>query len=501
MSYREVTPNELSAQQLSIFIQRRGRTVPNSIDDRVILAQNILAQEGRTTVMVEQESPSIASRLRNILFNNSDSRSDHYYDRVPTAPRAPVTPSMTQPPVTQPHVPPAPTSHQPIINRINRGGLEHLSTIHPVRPLEPQNTPSDTTPSANSVDSFEVESQRAYMEPVSPTGPLQNSVHFQSATPQGISRHPCDPVPNVPVSDNFIMRPYNVNAANVNSVVNATNNGSNNAANSGANNGTNTGRNMTGSHRRVPAIKFKYIFRLGQDDISDFLLAVKRHADLMSMTDSESILLALSHFKELSESNLIDDGLTNEERQNFELFRSKLIQSYGMTKQEWLEKFENAVRTELESPAQLLNRLTISFRNGIGKKVLTDDNRSTIVRKFKHVINPKLKAHLESKDIESYFTISTEAAKIERAFSIPRVKSASFKTINTINSIEPKYETRQAPETNHADRVSKNKYFCHICEKDSHGTQYCFLNPRGPRFKGFKFAEKSLQKEGKMPKN
>ena len=117
------------------------------------------------------------------------------------------------------------------------------------------------------------------------------------------------------------------------------------------------------------SIKFKHSFKLGETCISDFLTAVKRHATLHEASDKEAILLMLSSFKDVAESNLIQDGLTEAEMTNWDLFSDRIITRFGMTENEWFSKFEGYSRTENDSCAQLLNKLTLYFRNALGKKV------------------------------------------------------------------------------------------------------------------------------------
>lgn len=450
---RELTPEELTNEQLTAFLRRRGNIVSKKFEEKLEAVKIILKGENRSTVLVpmEDKPKSIFDGLSEIISSTFATRNNREEEI-----------NYDIPPVTE----------QPG----NRDRFRFDHDYGDNSPIEPrlnvahvQRTPS------YSVDSFEAESEPGVN--VNSPPEVHRHVHYQEPISQNMSRYanthdmrsanikpakPILPTPPPPPPPQLQW--------------------------------SNSTQNQSFTNRRPPNIKFRYTFRLGEGDISDFLSAVRRHSDLVGMTDGEAVLLALSNFKDVAESNLIEDGLEHHERNNFSLFREKLIQQFGMTPNEWLAKFETVKRSEKESTAQLLNRMTILFRNGIEKKMLSADNYATIVRKFKIVINPILKSHLEANNYSNYRTIAAESAKLERAYNIPRSTVATFKVVNMIENETVKAKVDSRPCDFDKKETQKKHFHCEICNTDSHGTQYCFMNVNGPRFKGMRYLEAFMKK-------
>ena len=475
----EVEPSDCTDAQLVGFLRRKGKSIPKSRIDCVRAVTDILRREGRITVLVQTEpsqsaSKSVVNALTDMFQSTiSLNRDEPVYETV------------------GPERPPPPPRREFQRERFDyKLGYKDESPIGPIPPRAHVITPEYSADSFESVESgryhpritHDDNDETLFRQRVS----HKNQNKFADAQHISVPREkiePSQPAQCYTVVDHRqnLQPNFEVYNPRLKNTI------------------TQTDRSQLPEGKpdhfrpKFGAIKFKHNFKLGEQNVSDFLSAVKRHADLYAASDREAILLFFSSFSNVGEANMVQDSISEDELENWDLFKTKVLSQYGRTKNEWFSLFEKYSRSPNESCAQTLNKLTVLFRNAIGRKNLTPDNYCTIVRKYKCIIHPTLNAHLESRDITEYACIAQESQKLERAFSIPRVRPATIAHV----SGQSGHNNYAAPPP--APRVKfpcqdREKPGCQICELSSHRTYFCFLNPRGPNFKGVEYVTKEISK-------
>ena len=264
---------------------------------------------------------------------------------------------------------------------------------------------------------------------------------------------------------------------------------------------------------RALSQKFLYRFKLDGHDISDYLMACQRFGRMNSASDREIILHALQNFDSPADANIVQDSLTPQELVDWDLFSARLIVQFGKSREDWFYLFENHKRTANESCAQLLAYLTLCFKKGTSKTCLSEDNKDSIVRRYKGCVHPDLYAQLESKNIADYATIACESQRLERAFRIPRVKVANIINTTVETSMKPhvpqtrpppqnssmRYPNRQQNERQQNER--QNERYCYICNFAGHCTKDCWLNPVSDRYRGEDWVKQALKSRRTNSKN
>ena len=492
MQRRELDPAECSDKQLTQFLNQMRTIVPKTRSDKIIAATRTLRSQGRNKILtVEPASGTIDNVVQSLTQIFSSSLSPFVKTKKPD----PIYESIhSEQSLSPPKIKPSQIRQREKYDY--NLGYQSFSPIQPV----PNNHPEvQETPGYYSTDSLDRESHRnfghqnypeQFIYPGNtdnnqkPRLPPKRVIRHQpvkyndafAASPQEISREKQPELyqnmkhvaPLLPVKTDFLRQKPEVT---VDKAVSPIPQNSNNSK---------PQRNLM-SH-----LKFRHVFSIGETDVQDYLSAVERFCNMQGIEGGNIVLMALQYFKSAAESNLVQDSLSDEEILNWDLFKSKLVSEYGLTKRDWFAKFENHVRGNKESCSELLNKLSIFFKNAVSKKTLSQDNRETIMRRFKKCLNPLLASHLEAKEINNFATIAQEAQRLERAYSIPRVKPLSI--ISNVESKKNDYPVCDSSRLIQNQRPGKpgfsNERVCHVCDSRTHNTKYCYFNAMSTNYKG-----------------
>jgi len=239
---------------------------------------------------------------------------------------------------------------------------------------------------------------------------------------------------------------------------------------------------QTAVTRNFNRYKFTLKFDTNTVSIEDYLKSLNRWRLANNASDENAINQGLQNFKNVSLANNIVETLSGEAQCDFAVFYGELMDKLGKSRREWYRVFQTDTRNKNESAVEYFGKLCAHLKLGLGKNDLSEAEENQITEKFLESVHPDLRGFLVIREPEvSFCDVATVAQKIESARNIPRVKPA---TVNNIMPGKPK----SAPKTSNGPK-RESRFFCHVCNRGGHSTDFCYGNPTGKYFNLEKFRQ------------
>ena len=228
--------------------------------------------------------------------------------------------------------------------------------------------------------------------------------------------------------------------------------------------------------------KFSLKYNSNAISIEDYLKALDRWRLANWATDEKAINMGLQNFTNVSAANNISETLSSEAREHFDTFCEEMKVKLGKTKRQWYHQFQRDIRNKDESCIEFFGKLVSHLKLGLSVVDLTEEHKIMLVEKYLASLHPELRGFLELREPEvTYEDVATVAQKIELARGISRTRPAQ------INNACGGQDIKQESFNN--SRNQGAPFFCELCQRQGHTIQFCYGNANGKKFDLRKFQQ------------
>ena len=167
--------------------------------------------------------------------------------------------------------------------------------------------------------------------------------------------------------------------------------------------------------------------------VESFISSVEAYVQAYNIPDKkEWIKVALAALNNTDYGLTVKESLGQEELDNWQMFKNKLVQLLGKSREYYVAEFRNFKRKSAESPGLTLARLTMVYKKA--HKQESDDLNTTdhdiLKSTFIHSLEPTLQVLVSAEESKlNYSNIAERTAQLERCY-----KLNSTTTVNAIQS-------------------------------------------------------------------